>query len=65
MKAIEMVDGIYRLGANIEGDYLFEGIWAVPDGVSLNSYVVVGEKKVLIDTVKRPFFERFLEKIKL
>ncbi|KKM07310.1 hypothetical protein LCGC14_1735200 [marine sediment metagenome] len=33
-------------------------------GTSYNSYMAIGEKKVLIDTVKRPFFERFLEKIK-
>ena len=33
-------------------------------GTSYNSYIVHGEKKVLLDTVKRPFFERFLEKIK-
>ncbi len=33
-------------------------------GTSYNSYIAIGEKKVLIDTVKRPFFERFLEKIK-
>ena len=52
MKAIEIVDGIYRIGANIVGDYLFEGIWTIPDGVSLNSYVVVGEKKALIDLVQ-------------
>ncbi|HEC40715.1 hypothetical protein LCGC14_2321380 [marine sediment metagenome] len=33
-------------------------------GTSYNSYIVKGVKKVLIDTVKRPFFERFLKKIK-
>ena len=33
-------------------------------GTSYNSYIANGKKKVLIDTVKRPFFESFLEKIK-
>ncbi len=28
---------------------LFEGLWDIPDGVSLNSFVVKGEKTALID----------------
>jgi flavorubredoxin len=33
-------------------------------GSSYNAYIVKGEKTVLIDTVKRPYFEYFLENIK-
>lgn len=33
-------------------------------GSSYNAYLVKGEKNVLIDTVKRPFFNYFLENIK-
>ncbi len=33
-------------------------------GSSYNSYIVKGEKTVLIDTVKRPYFDYFLENIK-
>ncbi|MFW9948686.1 MAG: FprA family A-type flavoprotein [Candidatus Thorarchaeota archaeon] len=33
-------------------------------GSSYNAYVVKGEKTVLIDTVKRPYFEYFLDNIK-
>jgi anaerobic nitric oxide reductase flavorubredoxin len=41
---------VYRLGANIHEDgYLFEGLWPIPDGVSINSYLVKGEKTALID----------------
>ncbi len=33
-------------------------------GSSYNAYIVKGEKTVLIDTMKRPYFEYFLDKIK-
>ena len=51
-KAVKITDGIYRLGANIDNGDLFEGIWPIPDGVSLNCYIVQGEKTALIDLVK-------------
>ena len=49
MKAVEMVQGIYHLGVNIEPGVLFEGIWSIPDGTSINSYIVKGEKIAIID----------------
>ncbi|MGM0431765.1 MAG: FprA family A-type flavoprotein [Spirochaetota bacterium] len=52
MKAAEIVPGIYRVGADIGNRDLFEGIWPLPYGVSLNSYVVKGEQVALIDLVK-------------
>ncbi len=52
MKAIRIADGIYRIGANITNGDLFEGLWPIPDGVSLNSYVVKGDKTALIDLVR-------------
>ncbi|MDA3810228.1 MAG: FprA family A-type flavoprotein [Spirochaetaceae bacterium] len=51
-KAVKITNGIYRLGANIENGDLFEGLWPIPDGVSLNCYIVKGEKIALIDLVK-------------
>ena len=51
-KAVKITDGIYRLGANIENGDLFEGMWPIPDGVSLNCYIVRGEKTALIDLVE-------------
>lgn len=50
-KAVKISDGIYRLGANIENGDLFEGMWPIPDGVSLNCYIVKGAKTALIDLV--------------
>lgn len=50
MKIHKVVDEIYRLSVNIEEEgYLFEGIWPVPNGVSINGYLIKGEKNVLID----------------
>jgi len=52
MKAHAITDRIYALHADIETDDLFEGIWPIPDGVSLNSYLVKGDKTALIDLVR-------------
>ena len=52
MKAVKISDGIYHLGANIKNGDLFEGLWPIPDGVSLNSYLVRGEKTALIDMMR-------------
>jgi len=53
MKAAKINERIWALHADIENtDDLFEGIWPIPDGVSLNSYLVKGEKVALIDLVR-------------
>ena len=52
MKAYPINDRIFALHADIESDELFEGLWPIPDGVSLNSYLVKGEKIALIDLVR-------------
>ncbi len=50
MKATLVTDGVYRLSANVH-DILFEGMWPVPHGVAINSYLVRGEKCAIIDGV--------------
>jgi len=50
MKKMEIADGIYMLSMNVE-DILFEGIWYLANGVTLNSYIVKGDKTALIDGV--------------
>jgi len=52
VKAVRMAGGIYRIGANIENGDMFEGMWPIPHGVSLNCYVVQGKKTALIDLVR-------------
>jgi len=49
MKALSITDYIFCIHADIHTDELFEGIWPIPNGVSLNSYVVKGEKTAFID----------------
>ncbi|WP_265442715.1 FprA family A-type flavoprotein [Acetivibrio straminisolvens] len=50
MKKLKIVDGIHMLTMNVE-DILFEGIWELANGVTLNSYIVQGEKTAIIDGV--------------
>ena len=49
MKAQAITGNIFCIHADIQPTELFEGIWPIPDGVSLNAYVVKGEKTALID----------------
>ncbi|HEY8499993.1 MAG TPA: hypothetical protein VIL89_05185 [Clostridia bacterium] len=50
MKKFKIEDGIYMLTMNVE-DILFEGIWEIANGVTLNSYIVQGDKTAIIDGV--------------
>ncbi len=50
MKKIEIANDVYMLSINVS-DILFEGIWDIANGVTLNSYIVKGEKTAIIDGV--------------
>jgi len=52
MKPHKISDRIYALHADVRTDELFEGIWPIPEGVSLNSYLVKGDEIALIDLVR-------------
>ena len=52
MQAIKISDDIYWIGANVHTEDLFEGIWPIPNGVALNSYVVKGDKIAIIELVR-------------
>lgn len=52
MKAIQIADGIHWIGASVSTNDLFEGIWPIPDGVTINAYVVQGDKIAIIDPVR-------------
>ena len=54
---------IFYVGVNDYEKILFEGLWPLPFGVSYNSYLVVGEKVALVDTVETGFEEEFLSNI--
>lgn len=51
-KAVQVSDGIYCVPVNLPSSLLFEGMWPMPDGISLNSYVVKGEKTAIIDLIE-------------
>jgi anaerobic nitric oxide reductase flavorubredoxin len=50
MQTTQVTEGVFRLSANVH-DLLFEGMWPIPHGFSMNSYVVKGEKVAIIDGV--------------
>ncbi len=52
MKPQKISERVYALHADIRTTDLFEGIWPIPKGVSLNSYLVKGDKIALIDLVR-------------
>jgi flavorubredoxin len=52
MKAHKISESVLCLHADIEAPDLFEGIWPIPQGVSLNAYIVRGEKIALIDLIR-------------
>ena len=63
-KAIKIMDGIHWVGVNDRETDIFEALWPLPLGVAYNAYVIEGDKTVVIDTVKGPWFSDYLAKIK-
>lgn len=49
--AIEIKKNIYWLGVNDRRTHIFENYWPLPKGVAYNSYVILDEKVVVLDTV--------------
>jgi len=50
MPAIEIKPGIFWIGVNDRTTDLFEGMWPISqEGVSYNSYLILDERKVLVD----------------
>lgn len=60
---IPIVDGVHWIGTNDRRTALFESIWPIPRGVSYNSYLILDEKVVLIDTVKDLALGGFLDRL--
>lgn len=59
----EVTDGLYWIGANDHRLTLFENIHPIPEGVSYNSYVSLGEKTILFDTVDWDACRQMLENL--
>ncbi len=56
-------DDLYWVGANDRRLAMFEGVYSVPKGVSYNSYLLLDEETVLLDTVDKAVSGRFFENI--
>ncbi len=52
MSAVEIKPDSWWIGVNVRSHDLFEGLWPLPHGVSLNSYLVRGEKTAIIELVR-------------
>ena len=54
---------LFWVGANDRRIALFEGVYHAPQGVSYNSYILLDEKTVLLDTVDKSVTHQFMENI--
>ena len=54
---------IYYVGVNDHQVDLFEGQYVVPNGMSYNSYVILDEQTVLLDTVDKAVSGQFFENL--
>jgi flavorubredoxin len=63
MQAVEIADGIYWVGALDWNAREFHG-FATLRGTSYNSYLILDEKNVLIDSVKTPFLGEMMARIR-
>lgn len=52
MNAHKIAAQVWAVHADVHTDTRFEGIWPIPHGVTLNSYLVTGTKTALIDLAK-------------
>lgn len=62
MQPRKITDDIYWVGINDRQTELFEGLWPIKQsGVSLNSYIILDEKNVLIDLSSDLMSERYIQ----
>lgn len=59
----KVLDDIYWIGGSDRRISLFENIFPVPNGVAYNSYLIMDEKTVLLDTVDYSISRQFIENI--
>lgn len=65
MSKVDITDNILYVGVNDREIDLFEGQYVVPNGVSYNSYLIMDEKIVLMDTVDVRKSEEWLANIRV
>ena len=59
----KITENLFWVGANDRRIALFEGVYHAPQGVSYNSYVLLDEKTVLLDTVDKAVTHQFMENV--
>ena len=59
----EVAEDVYYVGASEKRTQLFENVYPIPRGVAYNSYVILDEKTVLVDTVDRSVVGQFFENL--
>jgi flavorubredoxin len=59
---VQVADSVFWIGEQDRETDRFEGLWSLPRGVAYNSYLLKGEKNVLVDTVKCPYAGDFVNK---
>lgn len=60
---VNITESVKYVGVNDRETDLFEGQYAVPNGMAYNSYVIRDEKTVVIDTVDRHFTDQWLNNV--
>ena len=50
---------VHYVGVNDRNKHRFEGLWALPSGVSYNAYLIADEQVALVDTVDAAFRSEF------
>ena len=59
----KVLEDLWWVGGNDRRLAMFEGVYAVPNGVSYNSYVILDEKTALLDTADASVGAQFLENV--
>ena len=61
---MHITDSIRYVGVNDHLLDLFEGQYAIPNGMAYNSYLIIDEKIAVMDTVEKGFTGEWLDKIR-
>ena len=61
---MQVTENIYNVGVNDREVDLFEGQYAVPNGMAYNSYLVIDKEVALFDTVAEGFYDQWTKNIK-
>ena len=63
MNTFKLTQDLYYVGVNDRHTHLFENMLPLPHGVSYNSYLLLDNKVVLIDTVESQFADTYIANV--